>query len=82
MPKDLSTITKYTKLYTIMQHFKSGRSLSHLECLGLYGTHRLGAYVHTLRHKYKMTILTENKRTLQGAPYARYHLVVETVNGS
>lgn len=72
---------RITKTAQIIAHFKAGRTLSHLECMGLYGTHRLGAYVHILRHKHKMDIQTENKFTLQGAPYARYHLVGATANG-
>lgn len=77
----MKTPKRYTKIGQIKAHFKSGRTLSHLECLGLYGTHRLGAYVHTLRKKHKMNIVTENKVTLAGAPYARYHYIEEKANG-
>jgi len=72
---------RITKTAQIKAHFNSGRTLSHLECMGLYGTHRLGAYVFNLRKKHKMNIVTENRVTLAGAPYARYHLVKEESNG-
>lgn len=77
----MTTPKRITKTDQIKKHFESGRSLSHLECMGLYSTHRLGAYVFILRKKHKMNIVTENRVTLTGAPYARYHLVKEEANG-
>jgi hypothetical protein len=66
---------KVTKTSLIKKHFLSGRSLTHLEALGLYGTNRLSAYVLILKKKHNMNILTERKVTLQGSPYGRYHYI-------
>lgn len=68
-------MAKQTKIAQIKNHFLSGRSLTHLEALGLYGTNRLSAFVLILKRKHNMNILTERKVTLAGSPYGRYHYI-------
>jgi hypothetical protein len=37
-----------TQAQTVMKHFRTGRSLTSIEAIGLYGITRLAAVVHTL----------------------------------
>lgn len=58
----------------LLKHLLSGRSITPLEALGLYGIFRLAARVHDLKaqgHK----IRTEIRYDPAGKPYARYKLV-------
>lgn len=62
-----------TKIERIRQHFLSGRSLTQLEALGLYGAFRLAARVHELKAS-GMKIDTKMKEDPNGSPYAEYSL--------
>ncbi|MCQ1855983.1 helix-turn-helix domain-containing protein [Neorhizobium galegae] len=62
-----------TKIERIRQHFLSGRSLTQLEAIGLYGAFRLAARVHDLKAQ-GMKIDTLMKEDPNGSPYAEYHL--------
>ena len=62
-----------TKIAKLRQHFLSGRSLTQLEAIGLYGAFRLAARIHDLKaegFKFDTTI----KRDPLGNPYAEYAL--------
>ncbi|CDN47548.1 helix-turn-helix domain-containing protein [Neorhizobium galegae] len=62
-----------TKIERIRQHFLSGRSLTQLEAIGLYGAFRLAARVHDLKAQ-GMKIDTLMKEDPNGSPYAEYRL--------
>lgn len=62
-----------TKIERIRQHFLSGRSLTQLEAIGLYGAFRLAARVHELKAD-GMKIVTKMKEDPNGSPYAEYSL--------
>ena len=67
-----------TKTKNILNHFKSGRSLTHIECEHLFGTYRLADVVHRLRKK-GYGIKTELSRDVNGCTYSKYRL--ETLPG-
>jgi hypothetical protein len=62
-----------TKIDKLKKHFLSGRSLTQLEAIGLYGAFRLAARVHDLKAK-GMKIETTIKHDPLGSPYAEYKL--------
>ena len=55
---------------------ESGKSLSPLEALNLFGSFRLGARIFNLKNDYGMNIKTEMVEE-NGKRYARYSLVKE-----
>lgn len=59
----------------ILKHFAKGKSLTALEALKLYGTMRLGAYVHRMQNRFALLFVRE---TLYGKDkrehYTRYKL--------
>ena len=59
-----------TKIERIRQHFLSGRSLTQLEGLGLYGAFRLAAPVHELKDKDMKIFYSLTKEEPNGSPYA------------
>ncbi|MBD8687057.1 MULTISPECIES: helix-turn-helix domain-containing protein [unclassified Rhizobium] len=62
-----------TKIAKVRAHLLSGRSLTQLEALGLYGAFRLAARVHELKAE-GMKIDTLMKEDPNGNPYAEYRL--------
>jgi hypothetical protein len=66
------TIT--TQIKQIREHLESGKSITPLEALDLYGSLRLGACIWTLRHKHGMNIET-NLIEQDGKRFAEYSLV-------
>lgn len=76
-PKPKATNTKIAKLRS---HFLSGRSLTQLEAIGLYGAFRLAARVHDLKAD-GMKIVTRMKEDPNGNPYAEYQLRSPWVKG-
>lgn len=64
-----------TKRNQILAHLKSGRSITGLEALKLYGSFRLAAVIHSLRQDgYNITKENVKVGRSSGAPYARYHM--------
>ena len=47
---------KKTQKQNVIDHLVEHKSITPLEALNLYGIFRLGAIIHTLRHKHKMHI--------------------------
>ena len=76
-PKPKAANTKIAKLRS---HFLSGRSLTQLEAIGLYGAFRLAARVHELKGD-GMKIITRMKEDPNGNPYAEYQLRSPWVKG-
>lgn len=74
-PKDPNT-----KIAKLKAHFLSGRSLTQLEAIGLYGAFRLAARVHDLKAD-GMKIVTRMKEDPNGNPYAEYQLRSPWVKG-
>jgi len=62
-----------TKISRIKAHLLSGRSLTQLEAIGLYGAFRLAARIHELKAG-GMKIDTFIKHDPTGSPYAEYKL--------
>lgn len=48
-----------TKLEKVKEHLLSGKSLTGLDALKLFGSYRLAAIIHNLRKKENMNIHTE-----------------------
>lgn len=67
-----------TKIDKIKAHLLSGRSLTQLEALGLYGAFRLAARIHDLKAQ-GWKIVSTIKEDPNGNPYAEYKL--RTVKG-
>lgn len=62
-----------TKIERLRKHLKTGKSITQLEALGLYGVFRLAARVHDLKAQ-GWNIITDMREDENGNPYARYHL--------
>jgi hypothetical protein len=62
-----------TQLDHLMSHLKSGRSITSLEALGLYGAFRLAARIKELRER-GWDITTNMKQDINGKAYAEYVL--------
>jgi len=58
----------------IKHHLESGKSISPLEALNLYGCLRLGARIHDLKHGENMPIKSELVNE-NGKYFARYSLI-------
>jgi hypothetical protein len=69
-----------TKIAKLEKHFLSGKSLTQLEAIGLYGAFRLAARVHDLKKK-GMKVETRIKYDPNGNPYAEYQLRSPWVKG-
>lgn len=57
----------------VLHHLNSGKSITPLEALGLYGSFRLAAVVHSLK-KRGYDIITNIKTDMNGSKYAEYSL--------
>lgn len=66
------TITTQRDL--VQRHLESGKSITPLEALRLYGCFRLSACIWTLKHKYGMAIETTMIEE-DGKRFAEYSLV-------
>lgn len=62
-----------TKIERLKSHLRTGKSITQLEALGLYGMFRLAARVHELKQQ-GWNIVTDMREDENGNPYARYHL--------
>lgn len=62
-----------TKISLLKKHLLSGKSLSQLEAIGLYGAYRLAARVKELRDR-GWDIITTIKEDPNGDTYAEYSL--------
>ncbi len=62
-----------TKIELIKEHFRSGKTLTQLEAIGLYSAFRLAARVEELRKK-GWNIITNLKIDANGTQYAEYYL--------
>jgi hypothetical protein len=69
-----------TKIQLIKDHFRSGRSLTQLEAIGLYGAFRLAARVKELRDR-GWNITTDMREDPNGNPYACYTLEDSPTHG-
>ena len=67
-------MTIKTQIKRIRQHLESGKSITPLEALHLYGSFRLSACIWTLKHKYGMNIETTMIEE-DGKRFAEYSLV-------
>ncbi|MBN9346630.1 MAG: helix-turn-helix domain-containing protein [Devosia sp.] len=76
--RTLRPANQNTKIEKIKAHLLSGKSLTQLEALGLYGAFRLAARVHELKAA-GMKIKTTIKHDPNGNPYAEYALVTRKV---
>lgn len=65
-----------TKISRIIDHLRSGLTITQLEAIGLYGAYRLAARIKELRQK-GWVITTTNKRDHNGDTYAEYKMVSE-----
>lgn len=63
-----------TQKKAILAHLLSGRSITPMEALRLYGCFRLSAAIFDLRAK-GYVIKTERMKIRQGTYVARYHLI-------
>tara|TARA_R110002153_G_C13028126_1_gene468388 strand:- start:247 stop:465 length:219 start_codon:yes stop_codon:yes gene_type:complete len=70
-----STIERKTMTQSnqVMSHLETGRSLTSIEAIGLYGITRLAAVVYSL-HKQGRTIKVNMKTGVRGKAYASYSL--------
>ena len=50
---------KESKLKKVKSHLLTGKSITPIEALNLYGSFRLAALIHTLRHKEGMDIVCD-----------------------
>ena len=66
-------IKTMTQSNQVMTHLETGRSLTSIEAIGLYGITRLAAVVHSL-HKQGRTINVNMKTGVRGKAYASYSL--------
>ena len=57
----------------VLHHLNSGKSITPLEALGLYGSFRLAAVVHALKKK-GYDIITDIKVDMNGSRYGQYSL--------
>lgn len=64
---------KASKIAYIKAHLASGKSLTQLEAIGLYGAYRLSARIHELKAK-GWIINNELKRDVHGDIYSEYSL--------
>lgn len=72
--RESEKISRHTKIASVRAHLESGRSITPLEALRLYGSFRLGAIIYVLRER-GLDIRTEfvrNERTK--SRYAKYSL--------
>jgi hypothetical protein len=58
----------------VKEHLVSGKTITPLEALSLYGCFRLGARIWDLRRKYGLPIVTERVVNEKGNHYAKYSL--------
>ena len=65
---------KKTKIDLLREHFRSGKSITQLEAIGLYSLFRLAARVHELKAA-GWHIVTSIKRDANGSEYAEYKMV-------
>lgn len=69
-------MAQHTQHELIIEHFRSGKTLSQMEATGLYRISRLASRVDELR-KQGWPILTEMREDRTGRRYARYSLVTD-----
>ncbi len=62
-------------------HLVSGKTITPLEALSLYGCLRLGARIWDLRRKHGLPVVTEIVKGEQGKHYAKYSIPQEKPAG-
>lgn len=62
-----------TKIDLLKRHFRSGRTITQLEAIGLYSAFRLAARVHELKAQ-GWDIITDMREDPRGTVYAEYRL--------
>lgn len=77
-----------TQIKNVMAHLESGKTITPLEALHLYGSLRLGAIIHVLRKELELEgrgreIVTHNEKKLDEKTgrtkhFAKYELVYQT----
>lgn len=70
----MQNIEHLTQRNLVLNHLRTGRSITPLEALGTYAIYRLAAVIRELR-KDGHNIVTNIKRSIRQRPYAEYHLV-------
>lgn len=70
-----------TQIAHLKEHLRSGRSISPLEALGLYGVFRLAARIKELRNA-GWAINTDIGEDRTGRTYARYALAAPTTDAA
>lgn len=65
-----------SQIAQVREHLQTGRSITPLEALGLYGSFRLSHIIYVLR-KEGMNIEMKRKRSLNKKPYGEYTLIAE-----
>ena len=70
-----------TKTHMVFEHLVSGKTLTAMEALALFGVFRLASIIHNLRGE-GYAIKTEHRFDTNGTAYARYSLPIETWNGA
>lgn len=63
-----------TQRSKVKKHLLSGKSITPLEALNLYGSFRLSAIIHYLRHHDNLDIETEYVEHAKGTRFASYKL--------
>lgn len=67
-----------TQRESIKKFLLSGKSLTPLEALSLFGAYRLAAHIQVLRKRDGMNIVTKIQKDVTGRSYARYSLLPTT----
>jgi len=71
-----------TQRSKIKTHLQSGRTITPIDALEMYGCFRLAAIVHNLRDEDEMNIRTDLVTNRYGTKYAKYILVKSSINQS
>lgn len=71
-----------TQRTKVKKHLESGRSITPMDALEMFGCFRLAAIICNLREEDKMNIETELVTNRYGTKYAKYILVKSSVNQS
>lgn len=65
-----------SQIEQVREHLKSGKTITPLTALGLYGAFRLSHIIYVLR-KEGLSIEMKRKRSTNNKPYGEYRLVTE-----
>lgn len=62
------------KINSVRKHLLDGKSITQLQALRLYGSLRLAAIIHTLKHKQGLIIDRRMIHTIDGSIVAEYYI--------